>query len=50
MDAHKTIVLVAPADFAQLDALVSGWLPDEWMRCRWRYKACRGLDFGMITR
>ncbi|KAH3697540.1 hypothetical protein DPMN_085042 [Dreissena polymorpha] len=28
MDAPTTIVLVAAADFAQLDALVSGWLPD----------------------
>ncbi|KAH3697498.1 hypothetical protein DPMN_085000 [Dreissena polymorpha] len=28
MDAPTTIVIVAPADFAQLYALVSGWLPD----------------------
>ena len=28
MDAPKAIVLIAPSDYAQVDAMVSGWLPD----------------------
>ncbi|KAH3697520.1 hypothetical protein DPMN_085022 [Dreissena polymorpha] len=45
MDAPTTIVLVAPADFAQLDALVSGWLPDGMDAVSLEVYDLRGFGF-----